>query len=221
MSKLVNFGSLLAGALILSIAPIRVGASTHDKLTYLTFSAPVQIPGAKLDAGTYRFRVTNPDTSSNVLQVLSNNGSTVYAMFHTIPDSRTVVTDDSTVTFMETPAGVAPAVRSLFYGGERRGYEFVYPAGGPDLTVAIPAPQPAIAFTAAPAAPNPEPAAEAAPAPVPEPSAELAQTPTVRQATPVAPELPKTSSSLPLVGLTGFGALVLALGVRLLRERLI
>jgi hypothetical protein len=62
--------------------------------------------------------------------VLSNDGSIVYAMFHTIADSRTALTDEAMVTFRETPEGVAPAVKSLFYGGEYRGYEFVYPKGG-------------------------------------------------------------------------------------------
>lgn len=85
--------------------------------------------GVTLNAGTYRFRLTNPDTSRNVLQVLSSDGATVYAMFHTIPDSRTSVTEDPFVTFRETPAGVPPAVKSLFYGGEYNGYEFVYPKG--------------------------------------------------------------------------------------------
>jgi hypothetical protein len=104
-------------------------AETIDKLTYLTFSKPVQVPGATLDAGTYRFRLTNPETSRNVLQVLSRDGYTVYAMFHTIPDRRSTMTSESTVTFRETPAGIPPAVKSLFYGGELRGYEFVYPKG--------------------------------------------------------------------------------------------
>jgi hypothetical protein len=63
---------------------------TYDKLVYLTFNAPVQIPGATLNAATYR--LANPDTSRNVLQVLSSDGATAYAMFHTIPDSRTSIT---------------------------------------------------------------------------------------------------------------------------------
>lgn len=95
---------------------------TYDKLAYMTFTAPVQIPGATLNAGTYTFRLANPDTSRNVLQVLSGDGTIVYAMFHTIPDFRTVLTEEPAVTFRETPAGVPPAVKTLFYGGEYHGY---------------------------------------------------------------------------------------------------
>jgi hypothetical protein len=127
MSKLTGIGrTLLAACFALAMAaPAR--AETIDKLTYLTFSAPVHVPGATLDPGTYRFRLANPETTRNVLQVLSRDGYTVYAMFHTIPDRRSMMTSESTVTFRETPAGAAPEVKSLFYGGELRGYEFVYP----------------------------------------------------------------------------------------------
>jgi hypothetical protein len=38
-------------------------------------------------------------------------------------------TGRSAVTFSETPAGEAPAIKALFYGGLREGYEFVYPHG--------------------------------------------------------------------------------------------
>lgn len=213
MTKLTIFSSLLVGALVLSIEPTPVGAYSHDKLTLLSFSGSVQIPGVTLSAGTYRFRLTNPETSRNVLQVLSNDGSIVYAMFHTTPDSRMTVTEESMVTFRETPAGVAPAIRSLFYGGEVRGYEFVYPSGGPDMTVRIPT-QPDITYTAIPAAEILQPLAEPAPAP-------LVREPVVKFAVePAAQELPRTASRLPLVGLSGLGALVLGLGTSLLRRRL-
>src|SRR5512144_3044353 len=124
---------IVAAAPLTLMAPAPARALTYDKLAYLTFTAPVQIPGATLSAGTYRFRLANPDTSRNVLQVLSNDGAIVYAMFHTIPDIRSSVTDDPAVTFRETPAGVPLAMRSLFYGGEYSGYEFVYPRGGPNM----------------------------------------------------------------------------------------
>jgi hypothetical protein len=129
MSKLTILGGFLVGALILSTAPTLAEAHTYDKLTYLTFSGPVQIPGVTLGAGTYRLRLANPETSRNVLQVLSNDGTIVYAMFHTTPDSRMTVTEESMVTFRETPAGVAPAARSLFYGGEHRGVRVRVPEG--------------------------------------------------------------------------------------------
>src|SRR6188474_3442188 len=106
MSRYFTYGAVTA-ALLTFVTPAAPQES-FDKLAYLTFSAPVQIPGATLSAGTYRFHLTNPETSRNVLQVLSKDGSIVYSMFHTIPDRRMSLTEDAVVTFRETPAGVPP-----------------------------------------------------------------------------------------------------------------
>lgn len=206
---------LTVGLIAVTAAP--AGAVTYDKLAFLTFNAPVQVPGATLNAGTYQFHLTNPDTSRNVLQVLSNDGSIVYAMFHTISDNREALTEDPFVTFRETPVGVPPAVKSLFYGGEYHGYEFVYPKGGPNM-IAAEVPQepityvrnapPRIEEAIAPAAPE---VAFAEPAPaVPEPAAE-----------PVPPpaELPRTATLLPFFTAGGLVSLVAGLGIGLLRRR--
>jgi hypothetical protein len=213
MSRLFVSGVVVA-ALVAVMTPAPANAVTYDKLAYMTFSAPVQIPGVTLNAGTYRFRLANPETSRNVLQVLSNDGSIVYAMFHTMYDSRTSLTEDPVVTFRETPAGVPPAVRTLFYGGEHRGYEFVYPKGGP-IMIAEVVPQPEITYTPYPATPAPEPVIEPAVEPVAaaEPVAEA-----VPQAEPPV-ELPRTASPLPLFATGGLASLLVGLGLGLLRRR--
>ena len=218
MSRLFVSG-VVVGALVAVMTPAPASAVTYDKLAFLTFSAPVQIPGVTLSAGTYRFRLTNPETSRNVLQVLSNDGSTVYAMFHTMYDSRTSLTEDPVVTFKETPADVPLAVRSLFYGGEYRGYEFVYPKGGP-IMIAEVVPQPEITYTPYPAAPVPEPVIEPEVEiePVSEPVAEaVPEAEPPQQPEPV--ELPRTASPLPLVATGGLASLLVGLGLGLLRRR--
>lgn len=218
MSRLFVSGvAAVALAAVMTPAPVR--GETFDKLAYLTFSAPVQIPGATLGAGTYRFHLTNPETSRNVLQVLSNDGSIVYAMFHTIPDGRTTLTQNPDVTYLETPAGVAPAVRSLFYGGEYRGYEFVYPNGEPNMVADVVA-QPAITYSPIPV--------DVAPKPVvapdvtfvaPEPAAPIAEA--VAEPLPeTAPaELPRTATRLPVAAVGGLTSLLAGLGLALLRRR--
>lgn len=215
MSRLFATG-VGAVALVAVMTPAPASGVTYDKLAYLTFSAPVQIPGVTLRAGTYRFHLANPDTSRNVLQVLSNDGSVVYAMFHTIPDSRTSLTEDPTVTYRETPAGVPPAVRSLFYGGEYRGYEFVYPKSGPNMIPEV-FPQPEITYSPLPAEPAPEPVAEpeverVEPEPVAEQVAEA-----VPEPAPV--ELPRTATPLPVAAVGGLASLLAGLGLALLRRR--
>jgi hypothetical protein len=216
MSKFFVSGTLIAVLVALTApAPASGIGLTYDKLAYLTFNAPVQVPGATLTAGTYRFHLTNETTSRNVLQVLSNDGAIVYAMFNTIPDSRTKLTPDPDVTFLETPAGVPPAVRSLFYGHEYGGYEFVYPKGGPNMIPDV-VRQPEITYTAEPMPviePPYEPLAPAAAAepavePVPEPVGE-----------PAPAELPRTATPLPVIAIGGLTSLLAGLGLGLLRRR--
>ena len=91
MRRLLACSSLLVAVFLFAAATPPAAAHTNDKLTYLTFNGPIQVPGAVLDAGTYQFHLANPETSRNVLQVLSHDGRMVYAMFHTIPASRMVV----------------------------------------------------------------------------------------------------------------------------------
>jgi hypothetical protein len=201
------------------MTPALVNATTYDKLAYLTFTGPVQVPGVTLRAGTYGFRLTNPDTSRNVLQVVSSDGAIVYAMFHTLPDSRTLVTPDPVVSFRETPAGVPAAVRSLFYGGEHRGYEFVYPKGGPVAVAATrPDPQPEITYAPTRVAPMFLDASEAVIAT--EPLEHQAQVPAPAEEPRLpAEDLPRTASPLPLAAVGGLGSLLAGLGLGVLRRR--
>jgi hypothetical protein len=226
MPRRIAFLSVIAVVLVVLVGgmtPAAVSAHTWDRLAYLTFSGPVQVPGATLGAGTYRFRLVNPDSGLRVFQVLSHDGRTVHAMFFTNPDSRMNVTDNPTVTFKETPAGVPPAIKSLFYGGERTGYEFVYT--GRALAMAFPTrPHMPITYTAnwstetSDAVTAPEllvTEAETFAEPVAEPVVEPGAEPT-----PAETELPKTASSIPLVAFGGFVSLILGLGVGLIRRHL-
>ena len=217
MSKLTLISVLVAGCLV-TMTPAPLGATTYDHLAYLTFSGRVQVPGATLDAGTYRFRLADPDSGRKVLQVLSENGSEVYAMFQTMPDSRRTATNTATVTFMETPAGVPPAIRSLFYGGQLHGYEFVYPRGGP-IMIAEFVPQPEVTYSSFPPPTLPDARVVPAPAAVPEPAAVAEPVPAPAQE-PVAPpaELPRTATPMPMVAIGGFVTLLAAFGVGLLRK---
>ena len=205
MFRLSGLAVVVAAVIaVMTPAPV-TGAETYDKLAYLSFNGPVQVPGVTLSAGTYRFRLTNPDTSRNVLQVLSNDGAIVYAMFHTIPDVRTSLTNEAIVTFRETPVGVPPAMRSLFYGGEYRGYEVVYPKGEPNMIAPVVA-QPEITYTVTPL---PEPIL--APEPVIEPAVEPLAPAEPAVAEPVgepAPELPRTASPLPFFAFGGLLSLL-------------
>jgi LPXTG-motif cell wall-anchored protein len=214
----IVFGVLLA---LTTAAPAR--ADTYDRLAFMTFTGPVQVPGATLNAGTYRFRLANPDTSRNILQVLSHDGYSVYTTFFTTPDARVVTTDNPSVTFMETPAGVPPAVKSLFWGGEHRGFAFVYAKGEPIMTPK-PIVQPRVSYTPnpVPAAPSAEPIPEPYPAAEPtaaEPEILVAEVAAAEPTATVPQELPKTATAVPTMALGGLTSLLAGLGIALLRRR--
>ena len=221
----VALSVLVAGLALIPAAQAR--AETFDKLAYLTFSQSVQVPGVTLAPGTYRFRLTDTTASRNVIQVLSNDGSAVYSMFHTMPAFRMTVTDDPMVTFKETPVGVTPAIRSLFPGGESRGYEFVWwkPV---DMTV-MTAPQPPIFYTPMPGVePLAEKTVERAPAAAAmKPDAAAVTRESVTEPAVAEPEfvsageeLPATASGLPLIALLGLAGIVTGLSARQLRRHL-
>lgn len=102
-------------------------ADTWNQLTYITFSAPVEVPGSALPAGTYMFKLADTGPDRNVIQVFSKDGSTLYSTFFSIPDDRLRVSDKPVVTFDETPAGMPEAIKAWFYPGDTIGHEFVYP----------------------------------------------------------------------------------------------
>ena len=126
------------------------------------------------------------------------------------------VTNESTVTFRETPVGVPPAVKSLFYGGEHRGYEFLYPKGGPSMVADI-TPQPPVTYTPMIAATAPAPTAEATPEPAFTPAPAPVETAAAEPAA-AQPELAHTASPVPLVALGGLASLLIGLGAGFIRR---
>jgi hypothetical protein len=119
---------MLSGAVVLAVclAPA-AHADEWNKKTYLTFSGPVQIPGATLAAGTYTFELADPNNARHVIRVSQKDSGKPVAMFMTIPSERLDPPDNNLVLFRERPAGTPQAVQAWFYPGDRIGEEFVYP----------------------------------------------------------------------------------------------
>ena len=115
--------ALLAGL----IAAPAAAQTPVDRRTIFTFSGPVTMPGVTLPAGEYVFRLANPNSSADVVQVLSSDGTKPYGLFFSRPVDRLEPPADPEVRFMETAAGMPAAIRSWWYPGQSKGYEFVYP----------------------------------------------------------------------------------------------
>ena len=113
-------------ALLIALQPAPARADTWDRLTYFTFSGPVQLPGVTLPAGTYEFRLVNPETSSRVMRVSSEDGKTGKLFFMLRGSELDDAPDDPIVLLRETAAGSPPALQGWVYPGEVTPFEFVY-----------------------------------------------------------------------------------------------
>ncbi len=199
--------------------------------TFLTFSAPFEVPGMTLPAGIYTFKLADTP-GRNVVQVMSQDEKTIHGQFLFVPAVRRDATGDTVVTFRETAEGTTPAVHYWYYPGETIGKEFIYPkeqalriATRTNSTVLSTEGQ----ISAAPSAPVQQ-AAVAPPvqptvaAPVEQPRNEVVSNTAVgtsgaQAETQVAAlELPRTASPLALSGLLGLLALAGGLGLRVVRQ---
>jgi hypothetical protein len=116
----------VCAALLIALQPAPARADTWDRLTYFTFSGPVQLPGVTLAAGTYEFRLVNPETSARVMRVSSKDGKTGKLFFMLRGAELDDALDDPIVLLRETPAGSPPALQGWVYPGEVTAFEFLY-----------------------------------------------------------------------------------------------
>lgn len=121
------FGLACAVTVFVCLMAAPVAAQPLDKRTLFTFSGPVTLPGVTLPAGQYLFRLADPNSSSKVVQVLNAEGTKPYGLFFTIAAERPEPAASPEVRFMETASGTPAAIRTWWYPGERRGYEFIFP----------------------------------------------------------------------------------------------
>jgi len=112
------------GAVLIGV----VGASAYawtDNTNYLTFNAPVALPGVTLPAGTYLFR-TPSDSDRNIVQVMNRSANKSYYMGITQPVQRPQRGTELIVTVGEAPVGQARPIQAWFPIGQREGHSFNY-----------------------------------------------------------------------------------------------
>jgi hypothetical protein len=121
------FSLACAVAVFVCLMAAAASAQPPDKRTLFTFGAPVTLPGVTLPAGQYLFRLADPNSSARVVQVLNADGTRHYGLFFTLPAERLEPPSTPEVRFMETASDKPAAIKTWWYPGERRGYEFIFP----------------------------------------------------------------------------------------------
>jgi Flp pilus assembly protein TadG len=113
---------------VLSAVPASTArADEWNKLTYVTFSKDVAIPGRVLTAGTYIFRLMDSQSNRHIVQIFNQTGTQLITTLLTIGDYRLSPTDDTVITFGESAGNAPPPVTRWFYPGDTDGDEFIYP----------------------------------------------------------------------------------------------
>jgi hypothetical protein len=231
MKKLQSTTGLLMALGTLALAPVASADEWNQKTTF-AFSAPVEIPGQTLPAGTYVFKLADSPSNRNIVQIFSEDQKKIFGTFLAIPDYRMEASDKPIIVFKERPAGSPEAIKGWFYPGRNHGHEFVYPKNhAVSLAQANHTPVPSMPEEVVVKSERPSVtilALKRVPLKAEEPNGEeieIAQA--FETSAPVdstlpssLPErLPATASSLPLVGLLGMFSLGTAVAVRLVAGR--
>jgi len=215
-------------------------ADEWNKITRITFSGPVEVPGVGaqvLPAGTYVFRLLDSLSDRHIVQILSESQDHIFTTVLAIPNFRMQSTDKTVMTFRERAVGQPQAIRGWFYPGNRWGQEFVYPKARA-VELAKLTNQPVLAMPTelaanlvAPITSADEPeviALKEAPIEAVKPTGEVVAMNEVVEPPPVETaavqadkSLPKTASPLPLMGLIGFLSIAASLSLSLISKRIV
>jgi len=199
-------------------------ADNSDLKTTFTFAQPIEVPGVGqhlLPAGTYVFKLLDSPVDRHIVQIFNQDESQVLTTILTVTNHRAHATGKSILTFSERPAGEPEALKAWFYSGEHYGEQFVYER--PRAIVLAKETNEAVLSTPTVLVDAPVAVLASAPVEAVSPSGETIETAQVVEAPPApvvaAPvaavpaepvevaSLPKTASTLPLIGLLGMLAL--------------
>ena len=123
----INKLALLIAFAIASVLFLEVAARADetDQSTRLTFNQPIEIPGQILPAGTYLFKLADPD-DLNVVRIFNSQGTRLYATLQTVTAERAKPTGDTVVVLADQPEGRPETLLKWFYPGNTSGHELVY-----------------------------------------------------------------------------------------------
>ncbi|HXJ05375.1 MAG TPA: hypothetical protein VNH65_09770 [Candidatus Acidoferrum sp.] len=214
-------------ALFIGFFSVPARADTWNKKTILTFSQPIEVPGKVLPAGTYTFKLLDSISYRHIVQIWDEDGMRLITTILAIPNYRLEPTGETVIKFHERPGDAPDALRAWFYPGDNFGQEFVYPkTRAIQLAQASKEIVPAETVEPTESTLNTVPLVAITPEKKEEPVTEAIQVlpshhPEYVASAPAtaAKELPKTASSIPLLGLLGLASVGLGLGLKLLAKK--
>ncbi|HEX8817767.1 MAG TPA: hypothetical protein VF753_19915 [Terriglobales bacterium] len=102
-------------------------ADNFNQKTKFEFSAPVELPGIVLPAGTYWFALQNDDETRQTVNIFAGDGTTLYATVYTATAQRSQAVPRTVIELAQQPNGSPDALLQWFYPGSLVGHTFLYP----------------------------------------------------------------------------------------------
>jgi LPXTG-motif cell wall-anchored protein len=203
-------GLLIGAALLLAVSP-GLRADEVAWRTALHIAEPTEIPTKVLAPGDYIVKVVNTKETRSIVQFLTPDEKVVATVLG-VPNYRVKTAENNEFVYFQRVEGNPIALKSWVYPGNNFGIEFAYPK------------QEAIVLaerTKEPVYATPTPAEPTLQGEVFVVTPENKEIPMAefRPAAPITKALPKTGSSLPLIGLIGVASLAGAAGLRILARR--
>jgi hypothetical protein len=129
MTHRSSFLTFFCVALGLAMGASSVHArDTFTRTTYLTFNAPVALPGVTLAAGSYLFELADPTGASTVVAVRNRARTEQYFMGMTQRIDRPGgAAREGAVSFAEAPRGEARPIVAWYPPDSSSGMKFIYP----------------------------------------------------------------------------------------------
>ena len=123
----INKVALLIAFAIASVLFLEVVAHADeaDQSIKITFNQAIEIPGQILPAGTYLFKLADPN-NLDLVRIFNSEGTRLYATLETVRTERRRPTGDTVVVLAEQPDGRHETLVKWFYPGNTSGHEFVY-----------------------------------------------------------------------------------------------
>jgi len=103
-----------------------VRADESDKKTIVTVNEAIQVPGKVLPAGTYVFKVLDPNDQT-LVAIYDASEMHLITTVQGISDVRTEAPDQAILQLEERTGSQPEALKTWFYPGGNIGVEFVYP----------------------------------------------------------------------------------------------
>ena len=121
--RLTALAALVAG--LATAAPMHADVES-TRLQYLTFSKAVALPGVTLNSGTYIFEMPAPDSSHEIVRVLSRDRKIVYLTAYTHQIDRPASMPLTQFVSLKEVAPTEPMPIAVWWSDARTGRQFIY-----------------------------------------------------------------------------------------------